>query len=192
MIGILLLLNTAKAELGAQLSVEQSTPLDSLSEILEPGIENNLKLYWNQSDLDVGLLISSGHYNGLYYEAQADLGCAQAGTCMQGDSWIGGLGVFGAYHVQLPFASVGPYIGLQANTIPLFMDEEYYKSEVVSSWGGTKSQIHDFVFIPSARAGADVRFPIFDGDCGFLLTGGAHYMLSVDLFYHVGIGFYLN
>ena len=186
MIGFLLIAGASAAELGAQLTLESQHPLALTT--LYPTIENNMKFYVKLSNLHVGLLLSSAHHNGMYYEQQEDEGCEALATCTQGDTWIGGIGPYVSYDIQLTSFSVAPYLALKAGRAPLLANKEYVQQD----FSAGLPAINNYLVIPSAQVGADVRLPIFSKTSGIAVTAGAEYMLGVDLFYQFGLGVYLH
>lgn len=86
-----------------------------------------------------------GIHNGAHYEEQAQTGCFERGTCIQGDLrtyTFAGLIEYSLY----PNRRIG--IGIRAGggvlLSPLLMDEGYYLDEVVQdSWQGVRPTYHD-------------------------------------------------
>jgi|GEM_PF-5171842 len=179
------------ADVGAQLSLEMTSTGGRFDSVLTPGIQNHVKLYMPISNIQVGMAFGSSHHNGVHYMEQAEFNCEQDQICMQGDSWIGSFGLYSGYNIKTTVANLNPYAGVYVHTIPLLIDEKAYQEEVLEEWGGFEPELHQGIK-PSLRLGLDIRFPFWENGPGFLLTGGADYLLDVGLFTHFGLGLYID
>jgi hypothetical protein len=119
-----------------------------------------------------------GVHNGTYFDVQAQMGCIELGTCVQGDTRTYSL--FSAVEwSRYPSKriGIGGRIGGGLMFSPLLMDEEFYIDEVVKTWGGYSSSRHDGTY-PMGLGGVGIEY----------YTKLSHFSvgLDVDAFYAVG------
>ena len=124
-----------------------------LSEWFEWGTSIRPQLLFDRGNLSYGPLLQMDIHNGTYYDLQAQMGCIDLGTCVQGDSYIFSTGL----HVEVSTdlsekRRIVSHADLAVRKMPLLMDEEFYSDEVVKTWGGYASTRHGS-FFPGAAAG---------------------------------------
>ena len=114
----------------------------SLNGVVYPGVTSGLGFgqdFVDQKGHSMAweVMISQGVHNGLYYEqqnlVQGDLRTFSL-TALAEASW---------YPVQR--FGIGVRAGGGIMAIPLLMNEQYYRDDVVSEWGGIESSIHNGV-----------------------------------------------
>jgi hypothetical protein len=98
--------------------------------------QQNFSMAWEVNFLQ-------GVHNAIYYEQQAANGCAQLGTCVQGDlrtfSLVGSAEA--SWYLAKRFG-FGVRAGAGIMAVPLLMDREYYLTDVVGEWSGIESAVH--------------------------------------------------
>ncbi|MEC7984461.1 MAG: hypothetical protein VX278_04820, partial [Myxococcota bacterium] len=174
------LMGMASAEIGGSIHVTRSAPTQDLTSSLQPGLGGHIRLHFNRGNFKFGPMIQNIPHNGMYYDMQADMGCAQLGTCIQGDTNIFYVGGYASYRVGGKGIHFVPYGALQVAFAPLLMTREYYLSEVVPKWSGLESPIHSSPH-PTVRVGTDIRFPFWKDGPGFSITANTAYVLGMDL-----------
>ena len=188
-----LLCGPAKADVVYTGHVSYMAPMGSLSGILYPGVSIDTRIAFTMRNIHVGVSINSALHNGLYYEGQSDSSwgndCVSENTCIQGDSLISSIGPFAGLRIGNPKKThYLPYAALQLTSIPLLMSEDYYRSEVVGSWGGIESPFHKGLKT-NLRMGVNILFPMWEEGPKFSIQPHVNYILNVDLFWGLGLGF---
>jgi hypothetical protein len=153
MILLSVLLASAQAETRGAIGIGMSKRLGDLSNWLQPGTTIRPQLLFDVGSLSVGPLLQLDIHNGVFYDAQAEMGCIDMGTCIQGDSYIVSTGV----HAQskTDFGKkwrMVSHADLAIRKMPLLMDSQYYSTEVVQSWNGYKPAVHENL-LPGAAGG---------------------------------------
>ena len=184
-----LLCGSAQADIIFTGHVSRTQPTSTFTDSIQPGLSVDTRVGINLSRLHLGISLNASFHDGLYYRTQADVGCAQLGTCIQGDIQMSSIGPFAGILLgnqkNIHFI---PYAALQLTSIPLLMDEEYYAQQVVQEWDGIESSIHTSP-LPNLRIGADILFPIRDSDVSIGIQPSINYIVGLDMFWGIGFGF---
>ncbi len=159
----------------------------NLRNSVQPGAVSGLTFgqdFIDQQDFsmawEAGLI--TGVHNGIYYDLQAEMGCAQLGTCVQGDLRTFTL-LAAAEASWYPAKRIGLGVRLGGGIMisPLLMSREYYLSEVVPKWSGLESPIHSSPH-PLGMGGFTFEY----------YTKLAHFSIGVDIDATYAIGFDLG
>jgi len=174
----------AKANVGSGLYLGQFASIVSPGTTLGMAVGQDFMDHENKS-MAWEIAFFQGINNGATYMEQAELGCFQLGTCIQGDlrtyTFIG-LVEFSMYPTRR--LGVGARAGGGILFAPLLMHEQYYQEEVVKDyWGGVPSPYHEQPH-PVVMGG-----PTFE-----YYTKLSHFSLGldVDVFYAVNFDLGMN